>query len=108
MKSITREWYTDASHGWLKVKYSELEKLGIQCEISSFSYRNGDDVYLEEDCDALKYINAVNKDGGAVYFRSGHDAPRESPVRNFASYYFNMSMGKLIDGDSMDKQKETV
>jgi len=106
MKEIIREWYTDPSHGWLKVKYSELEELGIQCEISSFSYRNGDDVYLEEDCDAMKYLNAVNKNGGAIYFRTGHDALRSSPVRNFDSYFFTVEIpkGQLIDGDSLDKE----
>ena len=110
MRTITREWYSDPGHSWLKVKYSELEELGIQCEISSFSYRNGDDVYLEEDCDAIKYLNAVNKNGGAIYFRLGHDALIESPVRKFNSYFFTVEIpkGELIAGDSMDKQKETV
>lgn len=97
MKTITREWYSDPAHSWLKVKYAELVELGIHEEISSYSYRNGDDVYLEEDCDALKYINAVNKDGGAVYFRLGHDALRESPVRKFDCYCYDMPAGKLID-----------
>lgn len=87
MKSITREWYTDPSHGWLKVEYSELVELGIHNEISAWSYRNGDYAYLEEDCDAMKYLNAVNKNGGEILFRSGHDALRESPVRKFDSYY---------------------
>ena len=110
MSSQVRYWYTDASHGWLKVKYSELEELGIQAKISSFSYRNGDDVYLEEDCDAMTYIEAMDDKGIALYFRSGHDAIRQSPVRKFKSYFFTVTIpkGKLIAGDSMDKQKETV
>ncbi len=88
MKNVTRYWYSDPAHSWLKIKYSELEKLGIQCEISSFSYRNGDDVYLEEDCDAPKYINAMNKVGKALYFKTGSDSNRSSRVRNYDSYYF--------------------
>lgn len=111
MSSRVRYWYTDASHGWLKVKYSELEKLGIQAKIGPYSYRNGDDVFLEEDFDAMTYINAMNKKGIALYFRSGSNAnDRPSRVRNYTPYFFTVTIpkGKLIAGDSMDKQKETV
>jgi len=104
MKAVTRYWYSDPGHSWLKVKYSELEKLGIQCDISSFSYRNGDTIFLEEDCDAGKYIVAMNKADKALYFKSGSHSNRMSRVRNYASYYFNMPMGTLIAGDSMKKE----
>jgi len=89
MKKIIREWYSDPAHSWLKVKYSELEELGIQCKISPFSYRNGEDVYLEEDCDAPMYITAVNKIlGHAVYFGEDEYENVSSHVRNFDPYYF--------------------
>jgi len=107
MKNIIREWYSDPAHSWLKVKYSELVELGIQSKISPFSYRDGDDVYLEEDCDAPMYITAVNKIlGHAVYFREAEHSNLSSHVRNFDSYFFTVEIpkGELIDGDSLDKE----
>lgn len=96
MKTVTRYWYSDPGHSWLKVKYSELEKLGIQATISSFSYRNGDTIFLEEDSDAGKYIVAMNKAGKALYFKNGSHSNSSSRIRNYARYYFNIPMGKLI------------
>jgi hypothetical protein len=96
MKTVTRYWYSDPGHSWLKVKYSELEKLGIQCQISSFSYRNGDDVYLEEDCDAGKYIVAMNKAGKALNFKTRSYTTPSSRVRTYDPYCFTLSMGELI------------
>jgi len=52
------DFYSDPSHGWLKVKRQELVELGIETEISGYSYQKGDAVYLEEDSDAPKFIDA--------------------------------------------------
>ena len=46
------EFHYDSGHGWLKVSKQELINLSIEDKISTFSYMNKDDVYLEEDCDA--------------------------------------------------------
>lgn len=51
MRTKTYKYYQDSGHGWLAVKRSELIKLGIIAEISSFSYERGKTVYLEEDND---------------------------------------------------------
>jgi hypothetical protein len=52
-------WITDPGHGWLVVPISELRELNIIDKISSYSYRKNDIAYLEEDCDAAIYIEAV-------------------------------------------------
>ena len=50
--------YCDPGHGWFKVKRELLIKLGIERDISSYSYQRGEYVYLEEDCDAdLLFLN---------------------------------------------------
>lgn len=52
-------WIADPGHAWLIVDMSELEALKIKDEISSYSYHRNDIAYLEEDCDADIYIQAV-------------------------------------------------
>lgn len=52
------DFYSDPSHGWLKVQRKELVELGIESQISGYSYQKGDAVYLEEDSDASQFIDA--------------------------------------------------
>ena len=51
-------WWKDSGHAWLKVRQEELERLGLADKISSYSFREGGYAYLEEDCDADKYLNS--------------------------------------------------
>jgi hypothetical protein len=46
----TYTYREDPGHGWIEVKRSELKALGIEKEISSFSYQKKDSVSLEENC----------------------------------------------------------
>lgn len=111
LKYITRRKYADPMHAWLKVPYRELEELGIIAKISSFSYRDGNYVYLEEDCDMPLYIKAIKESGRYLLdIRPGSWAKRSSRIRNYTPYFFTIEIpkGKLIAGDSMDKQKEAV
>lgn len=55
------DFYSDPSHGWMKVKRQELADLGIESQISVYSYQKGDAVYLEEDSDAPKFMDAWEK-----------------------------------------------
>lgn len=63
---------SDQSHGWLQVPLPELKALGIENRISNFSYQDLSHrdrtentglgvVYLEEDCDAMIFIQAKIK-----------------------------------------------
>lgn len=52
---------SDAGHGWLKVPLTDLALLGIEQEISPYSYVHQGYVYLEEDCDYLVYMTAYHK-----------------------------------------------
>lgn len=55
MKTFT--FYSDAGHGWLEVSLADLEDVGLTLqEFSPYSYRSGDTLFLEEDCDAGVFI----------------------------------------------------
>ena len=54
-------FFSDAGHGWLKVKRQELIDLNILDKITVYSYQKGAYVYLEEDQDAYTFINAFKE-----------------------------------------------
>ena len=56
MATMKKVFHSDPSHGWLAVKLDELKMLGITQDISNFSYVKGKTAYLEEDCDAPKWL----------------------------------------------------
>lgn len=53
-------FYTDPGHGWLEVSAADLRGVNLSAaSFSRFSYRKGADLYyLEEDCDAGKFLAA--------------------------------------------------
>jgi hypothetical protein len=61
MKRLT--FHTDPGHGWLEVSRAELRDLGLLDKVSSCSYQAAQRVYLEEDCDASLYIEALKSQG---------------------------------------------
>ena len=56
-------FHHDAGHAWLEVERKELKELGIASRISSYSYWEGDTVYLEEDLDAYAFLDAKEAHG---------------------------------------------
>ena len=54
-------WYNDAGHGWLAVTVRDLLDSGVAPDISSYSYHDRVTamVYLEEDCDAPRYLESL-------------------------------------------------
>ena len=84
MKTMT--FHTDPGHGWLAVTMESLEAFGIADKISTYSYRNGDIAYLEEDCDAGLYINKMEGKGMDFKFNEVHK--ENTPIRNYPSYYY--------------------
>ena len=62
MANSKYKFISDAGHGWLEVKLSELRNLGIDHMISDYSYVRGNTAYLEEDCDAGLFIKASQID----------------------------------------------
>ena len=79
-------WAIDAGHEWLAVKIDELVDLGIQNDISAFSYMKGGTAYLEGDCDAARFFEAYKaKFGVEPKTKQGKVWDRQ-PCRSFARY----------------------
>ena len=55
---MTYTFYEDPGHGWLEVPMREIAELGIADKISSCSYRDNANAYLEEDCDMAIFLEA--------------------------------------------------
>jgi hypothetical protein len=51
-------WLEDPGHSWLAVPMDEVIESG--CEVSVFSYVKDNHVYLEEDCDAPAFLDALD------------------------------------------------
>lgn len=64
--NVTYDFISDPGHGWLKVPMMDLIGSGITNQISCFSYYTQSHAYLEEDCDASTFINAVEQHGKQV------------------------------------------
>ena len=77
--------YEDPGHGWVKVPYTLLVKLGIEKTISSYSYQRGDFVYLEEDCDYTKFYDAMSNNDIVIQLVSKH-TNKQSKIRSYNSY----------------------
>lgn len=82
----TYVWAQDAGHAWLAVKKKELDLLKIADAISNFSYVKGSTVYLEEDSDAPKFINAYTQAYGTAPKTKEGKMWDRNPLRSFAHY----------------------
>ena len=83
MKPIV--YYTDPGHGWVAVKRAHLIALGIENQVSQFSYQRGATVYLEEDCDASLYFAALKREGIVPQCVEKH-TDRYHQIRSYESF----------------------
>ncbi len=51
---------SDPGHGWLRVPLADIAALGIEGDITEYSFIDGRFAYLEEDCDYGRFIEACN------------------------------------------------
>jgi len=82
----TFQVYNDPGHGWCKVPLAVIEAIGLtEGHFSSYSYRNGDALFLEEDCDLGTFAKAfTEKTGSPPSFKDNYCNGR-SRIRSFAS-----------------------
>ena len=59
MKAIT--YISDPSHSYLKVDVRTVENLGFMNKISEYSFFNDKSVWLECDCDAQLFFDALDE-----------------------------------------------
>ena len=97
MKRMTLDFYQDSGHGWVKIHLDKLKALGIDKDISYFSYTRKSYAYLEEDGDLSILIKACDDRGIVLKFRE-HNSDRDSKIRNYQSYYYgNPEMIKAVE-----------
>ena len=85
-KTFTCIVYSDPSHAWAKVKRQVLVNLGIDKDVSAYSYQYKDNVYLEEDCDLTLLYQRLLKDNVQMKFVEKH-TDKDSRIRNYESYH---------------------
>ena len=84
-KTIAIKVFADPGHAWARVAKSKLVKLGIADKISTYSYMNGSNAFLEEDCDLTLLITALRNRGYEIKFNESH-TNRYSKIRNYQTY----------------------
>lgn len=86
-KTIAKfNYYCDAGHGWVAVKKSILEKIGIADKITAYSYQRGKMAYLEKDCDLSTFMTAMETYMGKTPTLTVVDHGNYSWVRSQETY----------------------
>jgi ATP-dependent Zn protease len=78
--------YADSGHAWGKVNRALLNRLGIEAQISPFSYQREQYVYLEEDCDLMRLFHALDAQGIKYEIKDRLARYAPSKIRTFESY----------------------
>ena len=83
----TFKFYNDPGHGWIEVQWTDLKALNLNpTDFSRYSYRKGNTFYLEEDCDASKFVEAYQaKHGCAPQFADVYQ--EHTFIRNLPPIY---------------------
>lgn len=81
----TKFFHSDAGHGWLAVKQSDVVELDLMGAISNFSYQKGKTVYLEEDQDLNTFILAAKSKGIDIEVKKAKVVKR-SNIRSFPRF----------------------
>lgn len=79
------KFYQDPGHGWVKTPLKLLTKLGIENQITGFSYQRGKFAYLEEDFDRATLLWAAAKAGINIELQEFH-TNRDSRIRSYMRY----------------------
>ena len=85
MREIKIKVFGDSGHAWARFPKARLVKLGIADKITPYSYQNGVNAFLEEDCDLATLINTLQAKGFKVKFEETY-TNRQSKIRGYCSY----------------------
>lgn len=85
MREIKIKVFGDSGHAWARFPKARLVKLGIADKITHYSYQNGENAFLEEDCDLSTLMSALKERGYTVKFDESH-SNRQSKIRGYDSY----------------------
>lgn len=85
-KTLKLKFYTDPGHGWIAVKRKLVDQYMADDAVTCYSYMKGQTVYLEEDYDAPRFLEAVKKAGFVVQIDHRPSAPNYSPIRRYEHF----------------------
>lgn len=75
--------YTDPGHGWIKVPAASIKELGLKAaDFSVYSYIDDGHMFLEEDCDAGKFLDAFAAKHGFEAKQTVRSCNGQSRVRS--------------------------
>jgi hypothetical protein len=79
-------YMTDPGHGWLLVTVGQLKELDLDpSDFSAYSYRNGDVLALEEDCDMGKYLDRFEERYRSTPLISAEHVDHDCEIRSWDS-----------------------
>ena len=84
-KKISIKVFGDPGHAWARFPKAKLVQRGIADKISTYSYQNGANAFLEEDCDLSVLVVALRDRGYEIKFNESH-ANKQSKIRGYATY----------------------
>jgi hypothetical protein len=84
-KKISIKVFADPGHAWARFPKAKLVSLGIADKITTYSYQNGSNAFLEEDCDLGTLITALRNRGYEIKFNESH-TDRRSKIRGYQTY----------------------
>ena len=84
-KQIKIKVFADPGHAWARFPKARLVKLVIADKISTYSYQNGANAFLEEDCDLSVLLVALKNQGYEISFDESH-TNKQSKIRNYRTY----------------------
>jgi len=85
-KKISIKVFADPGHAWARFPKAKLVKLGIAEKISTYSYMNGANAFLEEDCDLSLLVSILREKGYTdIKFNETH-TNKQSKIRSYSTY----------------------
>jgi hypothetical protein len=84
-KEIKIKVFADPGHAWARFPKAKLVQLGIADKITPYSYQNGVNAFLEEDCDLSTLMTALKAKGYTVKFEESQ-TNKQSKIRGYCSY----------------------
>lgn len=82
-KKYELRFISDPGHGWLEVPLALLKDLGIDRNITPYSYLNNGLAYLEEDCDYGTFVSTARD---WIDFHVTEEHQDNTPIRGYAPY----------------------
>jgi hypothetical protein len=84
-KKISIKVFADPGHAWARFPKARLVKLGIADKITPYSYQNGANAFLEEDCDLSTLLAALKAKGYEIKFNESF-TNKQSKIRGYCTY----------------------